>query len=211
MGFFRNRKEQDDKNNYAYHSSSYHDYFEGYSEERLPKENGKGSRIVRTYTGVYFEADLPGNGWLIQKICIAVFYILGAAALSLYSLMRPLEITFFLRLTESLSFLSLFILLYYLILYLSTPKTMTAGSYHTSAQRFVLPCLICACILSCHSVGYGVSLFFLAPESPLKAGFALVFALLSAGFIFISWILEKRTAYRRINSQQTAGIDSVEL
>ena len=211
MGFLKNKKEQDDKSASGYHSASYHAFFEGYSEERVPKSSGHGTKILRTYTGVYSEAALSKTQWVLLKVSAALFYVLSAAFLALYSVFRISTVPVVLRATEALGFIALFVLLYFLILYLTAPKKMTAGDYHILAERFPLPCFITGGVIALHAVIYGISLFFLPSEGFLSTVGALLFALLSAVLAVLPGIRERRLVYQKTQSELQAGPDSVEL
>ena len=119
------------------HSSSYHQHFQGYAEQRVPRENGKGTRIERIYVASYYQYEETDTVWRWKKFSYIILFIL-TAAVSVLADTRPMAINRLpvVGIVQILSFIPLIYLLYKLILQVSAPRQMTIGERDSSATGF---------------------------------------------------------------------------
>ncbi len=69
----------------THHSGAYHREFEGYTEYRVPKKNGRGYRIQREYTGKTYCPDLTETQHLVRKILYTVSFLIAIGCFMLAS------------------------------------------------------------------------------------------------------------------------------
>ncbi len=115
----------------SYHSSSFHKYFEGYSETKVPKQNGKGYKIVRTYTGIYYQHNLNDFRWILLKISYGILFALAALLWAVSGMSRiDSNMESYVAVMVALSAMAFLWLFYKMIFYLASKRNLTAGSYH---------------------------------------------------------------------------------
>ena len=140
------------------HSSSYHRHFQGYAEQRIPRENGKGTRIERVYVADNYKYEETDATWRWKKMSYIVLFVL-TAAVSVFADTRPVAINRLpaVGIVQILSFIPLTYLLYKLILQVFSPRQMTIGERDSSATGFRKAALI-----------YGVVILVIAIAMPVE-------------------------------------------
>ncbi len=214
MSFFFNRFADRDKakKRSGYHSSTYHRFFEDYVETRVPKANGKGTKILRVYRGFYYQQDIADMHRVRNRVLLALLYMIAVAFFLLSSLHATSgSIAWLLNISLFLSFIGLFWMLYILIYYMITPRKMTVGCYRATSKPLVRSGRLTAAAL-------GVSALLQLLDSFLQTEKSLVAGLLcSAGFIvsgtavFILAMLEYRIPYKKIRSENGMVDGGVEI
>lgn len=128
----RNEAKQGERS--VWHSKAYHRFFEGYSESRVPKSNGKGYKIQRVYTGDYYRQNLIKS----QRILLRLMYLalfLTIIYLFTSSAIIPLanNTTWYVVLAQAICIPFLFWILISFFSYLPSPKDMTIHDYRSSS------------------------------------------------------------------------------
>ena len=130
------------------HSDSYHRHFQGYAEQLVPRENGRGSRIERIYAADYYKYEETDAVWRWKKLSYSVLFVL-TAALSALADSRPAAVNRIpaVGIAQILSYISLIYLLYKLILQVSAPRQMTIGERDSSTAGFRKAALVYAAVV----------------------------------------------------------------
>lgn len=204
MGFFKEYwKGGEGQTEAAYHSSSFHSFFEGYVEQKQTDPKTGRTKIVRIYTAPYRVRCDTDSRWLAEKLCTLLAYLCSVTLLILAATVLELEepakyYQFFI----AGSLICDFILLYILLRFLSAPRRMTVGDY-----RGICPKLYQAALVS------AVLVFLAIPARLINAvlthsRFSLT---LAAGFLCLAgsgasmlWLFlrEKKAVYRIEDNEQ---------
>ena len=131
MGFFKEYwKGGEGQTEAAYHSSSFHSYFEGYVEQKQTDPKTGRSKIVRIYTAPYRVRCATDARWLVEKLHTILAYLCSVALLILSATALELEEPAkYYQFFVAGSLLCDFFLLYILLRFLSSPRKMTIGDY----------------------------------------------------------------------------------
>ena len=191
--------EDEDEKTQFHHSTSYHNYFQGYSERKVLGDRGVGYSIQREYTAHYLAFTLDRGKWIRFKVLYAALYLASAALtlLALFSGARALRAGW-VAVFGVLQLLALLLLLIPMGNYLAAPMKMRLGQYNLSAKRigqYSIPAAILAGLfLLTAAVWYAV--MTTAPEG--ADILALCFQAVSTAAIAALCITENRMKYRRI-------------
>ena len=130
------------------HSGSYHRHFQGYAEQLVPKENGRGSKVERIYVADYYKYEEIDAAWRWKKLSYSVLFVLTAAASALAD-SRPAAVNRIpaVGIAQILSYIPLIYLLYKLVLQVSAPRQMTIGERDSSAAGFRKAALVYAVVV----------------------------------------------------------------
>jgi len=132
------KSETGEKGSSAFHSTSYHKYFDGYTEMKVLKSNGKGDKIVRVYTGPYFSQDVTDRQWKRNKlILIMVYMIVVTAFLFFAALDKANNKVWFTELPQAIVLCSFLWMLYAVFHYVAAPRKMTINQYRSSSGRLL--------------------------------------------------------------------------
>jgi hypothetical protein len=116
------------------HSTSYHKFFQGYAERRVPKANGKGTKIERIYVENYYRYAETDTAWRWKKLIYSLCYIMAAtgviAADTRTIAMNRIPAV---GIIQILSYIPLTYLLYKLIIQVSAPRQMTIGERESAS------------------------------------------------------------------------------
>lgn len=139
------------------HSGAYHRHFQGYAEQRVPRKNGKGTRIERVYVADYCRYDETDAVWRWKKLLYAILFILAAGSVILAG-SRPAAVNRIpaVGIAQILSFLPLIWLAYHLILQVTAPRRMTIGERDSVTSGFQKAALISGAVLLAVAVGMTV-------------------------------------------------------
>lgn len=193
------------------HSGCYHSHFAGYAESRLPRENGRGSRIVRVYVAPYYSQDVSEAQWIRYKVVYAALYLAGVLAY-LVGAVEPQAVsnsTAYVALPGLLSAFCLFVELVLVAKTVCQKRKMTVGAYRSgparlagwSAATSVLLAATAAAVLVCIAVN---GLYTVAELRCLMMNLA------AAGAFWLLHRLESDMSYKRIpNKNQPPSEDYV--
>ena len=131
MGFFKEYwKGGEGQTEGAYHSSSFHSYFEGYVEQKHTDPRTGRSKIVRIYTAPYRVRCATNARWLIAKLHTTLLYLCSVILLVLAATVLELEEPAkYYQFFVAMALVCDFFLLYKLLRFLSAPRRMTIGDY----------------------------------------------------------------------------------
>lgn len=111
---------------------SYERHFEGYDYHVELTSEGK-ERLIRTYTGDYYEADQPPRMRAVRKLVYLVLYGISVALLILYGRFSDHSAAVrFLAVPEMLTLFAILWLGTKLVFYMTAPQKMTVGEYKGS-------------------------------------------------------------------------------
>ena len=191
--------EDEEEHTHFSHSISYHNYFQGYSEKKVLRGDGKGYRIVREYTAPYLYFTESKRTWICFKLLYAVLY-LGFVALCLLALLSDAGANKagWVAVFGVLQMIMALLMLIPAVNYMAAPMYMRMGQYNISAKRlgqYAKPASALAVLYLVTSlIWYAVHIALLKSDDLLVLGFQL----LSVSAILALCILEHRMEYKRI-------------
>ena len=179
-------------------SRIYHKHFQGYTEIRETKPNGR-TRIKRCYTAPWQQHDISGKAW-IQVKALYAFLSLLAAAFYLVALTRDLgsNHSWFVALPGLTAGMFLFLLLIVTIQYIVTPRKMTLWEHTSSTSKLKLFSLLALILLFLTAAATGIYALMESDGTALQE-------LLCAGLLLLSSVcaalihrIESHMAYTTI-------------
>lgn len=181
------------------HSSSYHRHFQGYAEQRVPRENGKGNRIERIYVADYYEYEETDAVWRWRKLSYIILFILTAAA-SVLADSRPVAINRLpvVGIVQILSFIPLIYLLYKLILQISAPRQMTIGERDASATGFRKASLIYGVAILVVAIAMMMEKWIVFQSIELSDWALIGLKLFSSVLTFLLYFMEKARKLKKV-------------
>lgn len=162
-----------------YHSRSYHRFFEDYTE-KMEERNGS-YRIVRVYSGDYYQEDCSRKAQYRRRLFTAVMYVL-AAGCYVFGTTRRLEVNtvWYVAVCQGFTLIGMFWFLYPLFCYLTAKEKMTVREYRDASgilKTVSLAASACfgvtaAAILTAIVTGFGGAFRELTLMLPFLGGFA---------------------------------------
>jgi hypothetical protein len=191
-------------------SKAYHKFFEGYSEVRVPRSNGKGTRIKRIYTGEYYRQDLSPRNRVLIRLLYVVFF-LCASLLFVSGAIESYDgnSTWYVNLPEAACVFFLFWILMAFIEYLPAAQDMTISEYRSSSLSLLKATMGAA---ACLGVTAFATLLFLMVNSynGLTPGILGIVKYISGGLIMVlMYRLEKKLKYQIIPNTNQVPDDGV--
>lgn len=178
------------------HRAAYHREFTGFSEIRIPTENGR-YRIERVYVAPWYRADISDRNWIILKI---LYGILSAAALALF-ITASLQDTVwnYSRVTGALQCLASISMIVYavrVIIFLVVPRNMTIGQCNSIDQPLKRWALF-SFLTSAALMLWNVFLLIRQTESQsFFSGSSTLWMLIPVVIIFCTiWIIHRKLVY----------------
>lgn len=116
---------------------AYNRFFEGYDEEKVPRKNGKGYSIRRTYTAPWVVQKCSDAEWMRHKILLSLSFF-ASLAIFIYAGSRrvPGNAAFYAVVLGVFTFISFFLGLISLIRILISPRKMTLWVHRSSFNAF---------------------------------------------------------------------------
>lgn len=181
------------------HSGSYHRHFQGYAEQLVPRENGRGSRIERIYAADYYKYEETDAVWRWKKLSYSVLFVL-TAALSVLSDSRPAAVNRIpaVGIAQILSYIPLIYLLYKLILQVSAPRQMTIGERDSSAAGFRKASLIYAAVVLAVAITMPVEAWIVAQTVEPSDWVAIGLKAFSGALALLLYFMEKARKLERV-------------
>jgi hypothetical protein len=200
----RSSLENDGKqsNRGVWHSKTYHRFFKGYSEISVPRSNGKGYKIQRTYTGDYYRQDLTkGKRILLRGVYVALFLSIAFLFVSTAILPLASNSTWYVVLMQVVSIPFLFWILIAFFSYLPAGRDMTIHTYRSASPALQKATLYSAISLGALAVATLVFMF-LNPQAKSLAQLLSVGKYIAVGLIALAMNqIEKKVTYLIIPSQ----------
>lgn len=194
------------------HSGSYHRHFQGWAERKVPREDGKGTRIERVYVADYSRYEESDAAWKSKKLILLVLFLL-TAALSVLADTREALVNHIpaIGIAQILSFLPMIYFLYRLILQLAAPRNMTIGQRDGAVNAFRKASLLYAAVLSALTVAMPIAAIFTMKSITGADWMATGLKLLSAAAAFLLFFTEKRRKLIRVPNGNTAPHEANEI
>ena len=191
------------------HSGAYHRHFQGYAEQRVPRENGRGYRIERVYLADFYRYAETDAVWRGKKLLYAALFLAAAGAVILAGT-RPAAVN---RISavgaaQILAFLPMIWLLYQLVLQVTAPRRMTVGERDSASGGFRKAAFVSGLYLMAVAVVMPV-----ADRVPLEVGdWAVIgLTLLGSGLTLLLGFLEKGRKQERVANEKTAPVGANEI
>lgn len=141
--------EKDEMRDRISHSTSYHSFFQGYSEHRVRRRNGRGYCIERIYTADYCKYRESDALWRFRKAYYLM--VLAAAVTALIAggvSCSELNRTKIIGIAQMLEWIPLAYLAYSMFFQLEAPRRMTIGDYKASSVKLKWGALIASVYLA---------------------------------------------------------------
>jgi hypothetical protein len=196
----------------AYHSPSYHKYFEGTSEVLTTGVDGKSKKIVRVYTGLYYSQDMPGRQRILNRLLFAGLYI-GSAVLFIFcaSIKNMGNRTWFIAIPEALSFFGFFMMFYVLLNYMTTPREMTAGCFRSTSGPLIKSSRLTASALGLLTLAQLIYTLFFIKENRIYGIRSAIGFFFSCIAIYAIGFSESRITYKRTRSKNNIPDNGIEI
>lgn len=204
--------ERDEMRDQISHSTSYHSFFQGYSERRVPKQNGKGYRIERIYTADYCKYQETDHLWKFKKVYYLL--VLAGAIVSLiaggtsYSRLNSMKV---IGIAQMLEWIPVVYLTYSMIFQLQAPRLMTIGDYRASSAKLKWGALITTIYLFIVFLAMVFGTLFSGNTLERSDVTALFGELAGAGFSFLIFQMEHRREIEWIKNSVQVPDDANEI
>lgn len=194
------------------HSGSYHRYFEGYSEQKVPGENGHRNRIVRVYVGDYYKRKCSDCAWIAVKAAYALLY-LAAVAVYLFAMVLPIgsNHAWYVALPGLLSVVPLILVFAKLTACLVTKRTMMIYDFKYVFHRVVRYCTAAAGFLFATALMKLLYILVNLPGEVWPEVFSCLGCFLGAGLILGIGLLERNAKYEIIKNKNVPSEDGFVL
>lgn len=182
---------------------AYRRFFEGYVEEYVPKENGKGQKIVRTYVGSYYVPERKKHKWIVTKLMYTLVLML-TTTLFILAATRDIQLAYVSTaylLTLIPQPICVIFLLWSFVAVLNVwmaPEKMTIGEYRRGPEALKTGTKCYSFALVIAAVGELVQLFFCTADyraAVLQCAQGLLLAALLAFLLY-------RTEQQRVYHEQ---------
>jgi hypothetical protein len=193
-------------------SRAYHRFFEGYSEIKVDKPMGKGSKIKRIYTGNFFRQDLSKKKRFLAKAVHAILYLL-AVGLFMLNAIFPLKsnTAWYTVLPAAMSILFLFWAAIALFSYIPAKKEMTIAEYRFSSlylKKAALGSSICLSAAALSTIAF----IMLNPCEQILQEIIYGMKYMAAGLLMMAvYRIEEKIQYLEVPSKNTSPENSVEI
>jgi hypothetical protein len=194
------------------HSTFYHGYFEGYTETKVPKPNGKGNRITRIYTGEYYRQDLTRRQRVLIRLVYGALYLFALSAF-LFSTTRQVASnnTWYVGLPGLLVAIPMLLMLIITIAYITTRRDMKLWDYKSSSINLKKVSLVTS---ACYGVLALLTVVFIIlnpAEEPLSELVCLAGYIAGGLAVLAVNRLENRVKYLKVPNQQKRPEEGVQL
>ena len=193
------------------HKRFYHRYFQGYTEVRVKKPNGR-YHIERVYTAPWKQHDLTQSRWILLKVLYLALALLAAVCVVVSMAVDALSnYVWFVILPGVASFLAAFVLCAYALSYLTKPRKMTLGEYTGAVRgirRAALVTLVCAGVTALAKIVSALWLGAFESGSEWKAILPMLLAAAGAAAVYFT---EKRVKYLDIPNNTSKPINGEEI
>ena len=172
------------------------DYFQGYSNAKIIKKNGKGHKIVRIYTDNYHVHNITDRQWVYQKLLYTGLILVSVllylfTALSRTSGNSAVFVAAFSGLT---AFSYIFALVSY-ITYIFSPRKMTVFLWKKGSSGLKRWCFVSAWSLFCVAAASFIHMLFFSEANFLLELLCSLGYGLSGFFTYVIYKIESKTEY----------------
>ena len=193
--------EVDGKKKKLYGSRAYQKFFEHYEEIRVPKENGRGTRIKRIYTGDYYRKDSSDKNWYVMKVVYLLAAVVTVALFVMASFPgNGANKVWYVTVPQAASVACFFVFFRVLCSYIAAPRNMTISEWKRGCKTLKKVLKILECCVLVTAVGTLGYYLFHGTEFSGKILCYFIAYLLCAGVLSIIYILENKVNYKKIKS-----------
>lgn len=194
--------------NKAWHSRSYHKYFEGYSEYYQLDKNGR-KKLCRVYMGPLYRPLLTKRKHRALLLIRFILFFIGAALFFLGAIQPAVcNITIYSALFQALSVLPVCWTFFGIWSYLSVSGDLKIGEYKRAAVRSKKASLISALFLLAGAVASLLASFLSASQFDARSAFCALLYFLSGSTFFALNRLETSVKYEVIEPSAQSPIDN---
>lgn len=180
----------------VWHSTFYHDHFEGYQEYCVPRKNGRGQRLMRVYVGEYYRHTLDAPHQVLLKLLYIVLFLSSAwACLTGGTLPVASNRVWYVNLPQALALPCLFWVFLGLLIYVPAIRPMKKWTYRFASKSLRTGTIVGGSVLlavamahvaffCAHTENYGSQ----ALQSP-------ILSLLAGLSILAIGLIERRVSY----------------
>lgn len=192
-------EDEEERRSHTHHSTSYHTYFQGYSENKVLTNNAVGYKIERVYTAHYLAMTASKKKWIVYKFLYAGLFLVFAAGnlLALLSKSQANAASW----TSVFGVLQLLMALMLLIPlgnYIAAPMFMKLGEYNISGKRLKNYSRIAAVLAGLYLLLSVIWYLVMQTVPDGKDLLCLLYQVVSTGAILALYLLESRVEYRKI-------------
>ena len=194
--------EDEDEKVKVHHSTSYHTFFQGYSERKVLTGNAAGYRIEREYTAHYLAFTNDRRKWIGYKILYSALYLASAALALLAMFSRAYaNYTAWVSVFGVLQIVALLLMLIPMLYYAAAPMKMRMGQFNISARRIGFLSKPAAVLAALYFLTGAVWYMVYRVTPGGRDVLYLVSQFFSAAAITALCVTENRTRYRRIENE----------
>lgn len=195
----------------AFHSSSYHRHFEGYTEYRRLDSSGR-TKLVREYMGTWYRQELSSVSYVSIRILFVLLLGIQIYLMAALGMMRRVSDTaWYTTITELATILSMVGQTYILLVnYLFAPRNMTVGDYKSASPALKKTAAVTAMCFIADMLS--TLLYILLHRNAVSwmdgtaEGIFLLGAAISAVFVLV----ERKVPYKERERKKRAETDGIE-
>lgn len=204
--------EEDEMKARITHSTSYHTFFQGYTERRMTDSEGRGYRIDRVYTAHYLACTDSKKSWLLTKLAYGSLYLF-AGVFGTVGIVRMSGYYFswYVVIPLVLEIFAYLLLLVPVINFLSAPMKMTLGMHKTSSAGLIKFGGIAAVMSAVTCAAMAVFFLLHVGEVDGRALSGMILQIAFVSFLFVLRNTEKGKKYERIENENSAPNNSNEI
>ncbi len=182
------------------HSHGYHSYFEGWTEVKQVKENGR-FKIKRIYTSAWIVRDLSTAKCVMVRLLYLITYLCGAG-FYLWALNLPTGSNFsaYVALPGLISIVFLFLAAVHVIAYLFAEKRWTIHTYRVCHENFQLAMLTSSACMCLTGVMSAIYLILDRSKTNTVGIMAISSIFVGAACLGGLFLLEHRASYKQMEN-----------
>ncbi len=190
------------------YSWAYHRFFEGYAERKVLGPDGK-EKIERYFIGDTHRHRMTDAQWICLKLAYFLIYLLAAGAFLIATTKKAAgNYLWYVQVGEALCGLSLFILLYFLILYLASKRVLDTHSYRQNTVFFPTVSLIAAITGTLTVIA---EIIHVIMDHGAGEGMVILLLMISTILSLALWVMEKKLVKYDKELGKDAPYDAINL
>lgn len=126
---------QDARNGKNARTAMYQQYFQGYTEARIMKKDGKHFKLTRIYTAPYHEHDMTDRDWIKRKVTYVFMTLLALVGYVASALNGPVGAQAgAIHIIGSVTFAIVIFAVFAVVFYITCPRRMTIYEHEQSTK-----------------------------------------------------------------------------
>ena len=207
-----NEYEKDETRDRISHSTSYHSFFQGYSEWKVPRQKGKGYRIERIYTADYYQYQESDQIWYLKKF----FYLLlmAGAVIALIiggTSLSDLNRVPFIGIAQVLAWIPIAYSVYAAISQIQVSRRMTIGDYRAASSSLKTGTLIAGIYMAVVCIAMFLVKLIMSFQFNRNDLIAIAGELVGTILIFLIYRMEKKREIVVIKNNTPVPYDANEI